>query len=161
MKRFIFFALRFIKSPHLSIVLRIYIGLVFIYASLIKIHFPVTFAENIAAYQIIPYWMVNFMSIFLPWLELITGLSLIFGLRTKASALIIGGMLVVFIIALNLSIFRDLPISCGCFSIVESRIGWWEIFRDLFWLLCIVQIVYCDELLQLRLERVLSFKNLK
>jgi uncharacterized membrane protein YphA (DoxX/SURF4 family) len=129
-------------------------GAVFIYASLSKIHYPAEFGESIAAYQIIPYWAINFMAVFIPGLELVVGLFLFIGLRTRVASLIIGGLLVVFIIALLLSLYRGLPISCGCFSSAESQIGLWEIIRDVIWLLFVVQIFFYDRIFQLKIEQI-------
>jgi putative oxidoreductase len=150
---------RVISSPYLAVLLRWYIGAVFIYASLSKIHYPAEFAESIAAYQIIPYWAINFAAVLLPSLELVTGLFLLIGLRTRAAAAIIGGLLVVFIIALLLSIYRDLPISCGCFSSAEDQIGLREVGRDIMWLVFVVQIFFFDKIFQLKVEGILRPLN--
>lgn len=156
MKKLAIMARKYLCSPYLSVILRWYIGAVFIYASLSKIHYPAEFAESIAAYQIIPYWAVNFMAVFIPSFELITGLFLFIGLRTRVASSMIGGLLVIFIIALLMSLYRGLPISCGCFSSAEAQIGLWEIARDVVWLLLVVQIFFFDSLLQLKIERIFN-----
>jgi len=155
MRNFVSIAKPFIKSPYLSLVLRLYIGSVFIYASMSKTHYPAEFAEALAAYQILPYWSVNFMAVFLPWLELIAGLFLIIGLRTKAAASVIGSLLILFTASLLIDLFRGLPITCGCFSSVGDKISWREILRDTFWLLLTAHIFFFDKIFQFRVERVL------
>ena len=76
-------------SPWLALLFRLYIGSVFIYASMSKIIYTGEFAENIAAYQILPWWLVNFTAAVLPWMEIICGVLLIIGVRVKSAALCI------------------------------------------------------------------------
>jgi uncharacterized membrane protein YphA (DoxX/SURF4 family) len=60
------------------ILLRLFLGAIFVYASFDKILRPAAFAEIIYNYQILPDPLINIASIFLPWLELLLGLLLIF-----------------------------------------------------------------------------------
>ena len=150
---------RFITSPYLSLVLRFYIGYVFIHASASKIHYPAEFAESLAAYQILPYWSVNFMALFMPWLELTCGLFLILGLRTKVVTSIIASLLVVFTIAILLNVIKGAPISCGCFENVDHPIGWQDIARDIGWLVLTLQIFFFDKINLLRREGLVFLKK--
>jgi putative oxidoreductase len=152
-------AKRFIASPYLSLVLRLYIGYVFIHASASKIHYPAEFAESLAAYQILPYWSVNFMALVMPWLELTCGLFLILGLRTKVVTSIIASLLVVFTIAILLNVIKGAPISCGCFENVDHPIGWQDIARDIGWLVLTLQIFFFDKINLLRREGLVFLKK--
>jgi len=49
---------------------------------------------------------------------------LIFGVNIKENSLILSALLIVFIIAISISLFRGLDIQCGCFGTVNgSRVG--------------------------------------
>lgn len=137
---------QFISSPYLSLLFRSYLGIVFIHASLSKIYYPGEFSEAVAAYQIIPYWAVNFTAVFMPWLELICGAFLLLGLFTKAASSVIGSLLIVFIFAILLNLIRGAPISCGCFENVDYQISWNDIARDVGWLLLTAQVFFFDRI---------------
>lgn len=145
---------RIVKSPYLSLVLRVYIGMIFIYASMNKISYPAEFSEALAAYRILPYWSINFVAVALPWIELVTGLFLILGLRTRAAALVIGSFLFLFTMAIFINLIRQAPISCGCFDTVGDEITWWHIPRDIAWMLLTVQVFLFDRIYLLRRESI-------
>ena len=102
--------------PNLAFVARVVLGCVFIYASLDKIRHPEVFAEAVYNYQLSPEVAVNLVAIWLPWLELWSGVLLVLGVWVRGSVLILSGLMVVFLAALGINLARGLDIHCGCFT---------------------------------------------
>jgi putative oxidoreductase len=142
-----------------ALMLRLYLGGIFIYASMYKISYPVEFAENIASYQIVPYWAVNLMAIVLPWTELICGILLVVGVRSKSAVCMIAGMLVIFILAIALALLRNIPIGCGCFHSMEEPMDWTTLLRDFAWLAMAIHVYRFDSALQLERRFLLNIKD--
>jgi uncharacterized membrane protein YphA (DoxX/SURF4 family) len=131
----------------LALPLRLYLGGVFLLACWHKILDPASFALDVATYQLLPLELVNIMSIFLPWLELVAGIMLIVGFRTRAAALLIAGMMAMFTVAIAIALSKDLAMSCGCFAsqgLEEDPISGLTILRDLSWLFMALYIVVFD-----------------
>lgn len=130
-----------------SVPIRVYLGVVFIAASLYKISEPFQFALSIATYDILPLSLVNIMAVLLPWLEVITGITLIAGFWTRASALCILGMMAMFTVAVGIALARHLHMSCGCFASAEAEddISTLTVVRDLLWTAGAVYVLLVDD----------------
>lgn len=150
---------RILTHPYAALVLRLYLGGLFIYASMYKISYTAEFAENIASYQIVPYWAVNLAAIVMPWTELICGILLVVGVRSKAAAVMIAGMLILFTAAIFISLIRGIPIGCGCFHSLEEPMDWTTLLRDLVWLAMAVHVYLFDSALQLERKFLVNIKD--
>jgi putative oxidoreductase len=150
-----------ITHPILGLLLRVYVGGVFIYASMYKINYPGEFAETIASYQLVPYWGVNLMALVMPWAELVSGILMVLGVRTKSAAAAIGGMLVMFSLAILITLLRGIPIGCGCFSSVEDPLGWGTFWRDLLWLGMTLQVYFFPSALQVEGRLIESLRKVE
>ena len=106
----------FLSNKYLLFLFRIIVGFVFIYAGILKISDPAGFSDAINNYDLLPLSFVNFFAITLPWIEVVAGLLLLFGISVKENSLIISVMLVVFIFVIAISLGRGLNIECGCFG---------------------------------------------
>jgi uncharacterized membrane protein YphA (DoxX/SURF4 family) len=103
-----------ITDRRVILLFRVVLGVTFIYASLDKIAHPDQFARIVYNYKILPGFLINIFAVTLPWVELVAGLFLIFGIFT--ASLIISFLLVVFIVAISVNLFRGIDLNCGCFS---------------------------------------------
>jgi len=136
---------RAMTSEYLSFALRLYLGCFFIYASLSKIPHPAQFAEAIANYRLVPYMVLNLVAVILPWIEFVTGLFLIIGFKSKASAVVIGLLLIMFDVMILINMYQGAPITCGCYDTVGEPIGWKKMLENMLMLVFSVQIYYCDK----------------
>lgn len=107
---------RIISGDALTILSRLVLGGLFLYASIYKIMDPEAFGKAIYNYHILPGEMINIVAIFLPWLEALTGLALIIGAYYRGAVLWVNLMLVIFLAALISTIMRGIDIDCGCFK---------------------------------------------
>ncbi|OGJ87444.1 MAG: hypothetical protein A2268_14800 [Candidatus Raymondbacteria bacterium RifOxyA12_full_50_37] len=132
--------------PVSCLIVRFYLGAVFLAACYHKILNPYAFAIDVATYDILPLSLVNLMTVALPWVELLAGLLVISGVAVRPSVLMMGGMMIMFIIALSLALSRGLDMSCGCFASadVEAAISWKTLVRDLFWTALCAYVYFCD-----------------
>lgn len=121
----------------LAVPARWYLGALFVVAAWHKVAVPHSFAVDVATYGILPLALVNLMAIILPWLEIVAGLMLLAGLRTRAAALLVTGMVAMFLGALAIALARGLDMSCGCFASQgagDDPISRLTVLRDLTWL---------------------------
>ena len=102
--------------------IRLVLGFVFIYAGAEKISDPEGFAISISNYRLVPTSLLNILAITMPWIELVSGVLLLFGIAVKENSTIIFSMLLIFTVAIIISLFRGLSIDCGCFG-KSSQIG--------------------------------------
>ena len=95
---------------------RFALGAIFIYAASRKLVAPQEFADDIAAYHLVPDSIISLMALGLPLFELACGLFLLTGYFCATGLLSIISMLVLFLTAVLVAVVRGLPIECGCFS---------------------------------------------
>ena len=100
----------------ISLLCRLVVGGVFIWASLDKLAHPAEFARAIHHYRLVPYALLHPAALLLPAVELLAGAALVLGWQRRGAALVCGAMLVIFLAAIGSALARGLDISCGCFN---------------------------------------------
>ncbi len=144
---------RFLKHPahgYIALAVRFYLAWVFISACIHKLVDPTSFAIDIATYQMLPLVFINPLAIVLPYVELGTGIMLVIGLKARAAALMVCGMMLMFMVALSYALMHDLSISCGCFASNAAAgsdpISGLTMLRDSAWLILAMYVVIFDRI---------------
>jgi putative oxidoreductase len=132
------------RSPYLSMFCRVLLGAIFISFALSKILRPAVFALNVVDYDMMPWWGVNLWSLALPWAELVCGLFLILGIRTRAAATLIAAMNIIFIVGLVNAILHQMPINCGCVGEVGEPVNWLKVMKNTGMVIMCIQIYLYD-----------------
>jgi uncharacterized membrane protein YphA (DoxX/SURF4 family) len=101
-------------SRRLHLLIRVVLGMVFVYAGFVKLLDPGAFAKAVSQYGIVPEVLLAPFAVVLPALELLAGLGLVINIR--GSLAVIFGLLVIFSLVLGYGIFSGMDIDCGCFS---------------------------------------------
>jgi putative oxidoreductase len=107
-----------IARKRLSIwhVLGIILACIFIYAGTLKAFDPVQFASDIDNYKVLPWPLSVALAFYLPWLEILCGLSLVLRFLYRGALSILTALIVVFTLATIAAKVRGLDITCGCFG---------------------------------------------
>jgi uncharacterized membrane protein YphA (DoxX/SURF4 family) len=97
-------------------ILDLIVGGIFIYAGVIKALEPVQFANDIDNYKTLPWFISVRLAFYLPWLEIVCGLALIFGFLYRGGLSILTALILIFVGATIAAKARGLDITCGCFG---------------------------------------------
>ncbi len=108
--------MKFLHHRLFLLLLRWVIGATFVYAGAMKIGAPENFSDSIAAFAILPNSAINLMAITLPPFEILAGLAAITGIQGRPALLALGGLTLVFLIALVSAVARGITVDCGCFG---------------------------------------------
>jgi putative oxidoreductase len=136
------------------------LGGLFVYAGVQKHLAPYEFAEAILAYQLLPSALVGLMAATLPWIEMVSGFSLILGcllpsrrfynpfplgaVLRRSGLLLILGQSLLFVAVLLITMARGLKIDCGCGLFMDRQVGLGAILEDGF-LLLVIGLLYWRE----------------
>jgi putative oxidoreductase len=140
------------------LVLRVFLGVLFMYSAADKVLDPERFAIAARAYKLLPIPLTNLFALVLSWSEMLAGIMLFFGVQTRKAAAAVFILLVMFTIAIGTTIVRGFHIDCGCFrNEGGSQTGYLLIIRNLF-LMTVALIIMRFETGYLGLSRIVSKK---
>ena len=114
---------------------RLVVGVVWIWAGLIKLPDPAASVTAVRAYQLLPASAAEAVGRALPMVEVVVGVCLVVGLLTRISAAVSALLQIAFIIGIASVWARGISINCGCFGdggVDPDAISKypWEIARD-------------------------------
>jgi putative oxidoreductase len=115
-----------LHNDYVILISRVIVGIMFLIVGVSKLTDPVeAFANEIGNYQLLPEFLINFMALTIPWIETVTGLLIMLGIRIKANSFIIAALLFVFTLGVASAMARGLNIDCGCYSNIKAQpVGW-------------------------------------
>jgi putative oxidoreductase len=132
-------------SPYLSLVSRLVLGGVFLYAGASKVFDPGACGLYTLLRARSARVVCHPLGLRAAPFEVLLGLYLLMGHFTRASAWTTNGMMILFIVALAQGALRGLEIDCGCFgsaSGAEASSLWVDLVRDLGLLALGLQIAF-------------------
>jgi len=96
---------------------------------------PAEFAHDINNYRILPWILSVALGFYLPWLEILCGLGLVFRVLYRGALSILTALIVVFTLATIAAKVRGLDITCGCFGHASQH---WSLLAHLVTNLAII-----------------------
>lgn len=134
---------KLISNDYLTLLVRLVLGGVFIYAAYYKVIEPASFAKSIWYYHILPGKFINIAALVLPWLEIVIGLGLILGAYYRGAVLWTNLLLIIFIAAIASAVYRGIDIDCGCFKAAAAsrESAMMTIYRDIGYLILGIQLL--------------------
>lgn len=99
-----------------TIAARLILAAVFLASGALKAIDPAAFLIDIRSFHILPDPWAAWLAMCLPWLEILTGASLLSGILASGAAWLAALMLTTFLAAIARSALIGLDINCGCFG---------------------------------------------
>ncbi|HWP82017.1 MAG TPA: MauE/DoxX family redox-associated membrane protein [Bacteroidota bacterium] len=122
-----------LANDYFALTARIFLGFLFLVASIDKIVDPQAFAVSIGNYKAVPDSLLLTLATILPWVELLCSLCLLSGLFLRGSSFLLSALLVIFTLAIISALLRGLDITCGCFTQdpAAGTIGWRKVLENI------------------------------
>jgi hypothetical protein len=108
------------------------LGATFVWAAILKIKDPSGTLSSVLSYRILPEALAPGAALILPWLELWAGVFTLTGpgYFRRAGALILSGLLALFILLTAFNLARGVDFDCGCFGTGGGKPGLMFFLRD-------------------------------
>jgi hypothetical protein len=113
---------------------RVSLGFLFLLAASGKIRDPVKFMGGMDEYNIVHGWVLPIGAVVMPGIEWLSALLLLLALRTRAAAMLVSGMLLLFIGAMGWALHQHVDMDCSCFDLMgaaPSLLAHGPLVRDL------------------------------
>jgi len=121
-----------LSHPAVVRVCQILLGFTFLVSGLAKIGDLQSFSEQVHNFRILPIAAENLVAMTVPWVELVAGLAMVLGTKSRSAALLALMLLGLFTLAVGLAMARGLDFECGCFGTADgTRVGWTKILMNL------------------------------
>ncbi|MBA3961953.1 MAG: hypothetical protein H0X40_08635 [Chthoniobacterales bacterium] len=104
------------------LILALLVGAVFVFTGVLKARNPLLFASDVSNYAVISWPLGVRVAFFLPWLEIVTGVALIFQRLFAGAIALTIAMILVFIGVTIWARAHGIDVSCGCFGTVSSNL---------------------------------------
>ncbi|MEO8951049.1 MAG: MauE/DoxX family redox-associated membrane protein [Chthoniobacterales bacterium] len=104
------------------LILALVVGGIFVAAGVLKVRDPLRFASDVGNYALISWPLGVRVAFYLPWLEIICGLALIFQRFLAGAIVVTFAMTVVFIGVTIWARAHGIDVSCGCFGTISSNL---------------------------------------
>ncbi len=111
---------------------RLILGCVFLFSSIEKFQQPYNFLFAVYDYEIVGPSFGLVVAFIVPWVELILGLCLLFGIFRYGAFLLSITLLSIFLFVISWALLHDLKIQCGCLGRAGSLINRWDLVRVIF-----------------------------
>ncbi len=113
--------------PHFSYLLVLFVrwllGGGLILSSVLHLTNPYRFVESVGNYRIVAGTFAVLVGSYLPFIQLVCGISLICGIFTRGANIVAVALAVTFCFAQASVLVRGLDIECGCFGTYSSDVG--------------------------------------
>jgi protein-disulfide isomerase/uncharacterized membrane protein YphA (DoxX/SURF4 family) len=102
--------------PWLGTVIRLVLGVVWLWSGWSKLQDPRGFVQTVRAYDATPEWLSKAIGYGMPVLEVCLGLLLIVGVAVRIAAIVSAALFFVFLVGLVQAAARNIQLDCGCFG---------------------------------------------
>jgi uncharacterized membrane protein YphA (DoxX/SURF4 family) len=106
-------------------VMRVLLGGLLIVTGALKIGHAPDLAAAIAGFRLLPAGAVGPLALALPFFELLLGIYLVIGLKTRTTAIVAAAQFVIYGAAIASAVIRHIPANCGCFGPQDAAVADW------------------------------------
>lgn len=113
-------------------ILRVIIGILFIYVGYARLRHPNLIAEHMMQLNLIPWSLLNFFAMWMLVFEIFIGILVISGIWLRAASIIIIGFCTLCIFLISYALINNLSMNCGCFitAATGSPRNWSSLYQE-------------------------------